>query len=497
LGETILKLKNIDKTFPGVKALDNVFLEIKKKEVHVIMGENGAGKSTLMKIIAGVYSKDKGEIIMNGNKVEPKNTKESENLGIRMIHQELNLIPDLTIAENIFIGRLPQKAAGIVDWKKLRNMTKNELEDLNLDFDPFMKVKDLSVAEKQMVEIIKAISFDAKIIIMDEPTSSITQTEVETLFRQIELLKERNVSIIYISHKIPEVKEIGDRITVLRDGKYIGTKENKNIDENEIIKMMVGRELKQYSDIEYENTIGEEVISIENVSGTDFIDDVSFSVRKGEVLGFSGLVGSGRTELMRLIFGADNKKQGKIFINNQEATIKSPQDAIKYGLGFLTEDRQKNGFIANMPIDKNITLSSMKNYTNNSIINHQKEEEDAKLLFDKLDIRAPGVNTIVDNLSGGNKQKVVFAKWICRDSDILILDEPTRGIDVGAKNEIYELINELKRNNKAIILISSEMPEILGISDRIAVMSEGKLTGILDKKSATQEKIMELATIAM
>jgi len=494
----ILEMKNITKVFPGVKALDNVNLKVKKGTVHGLMGENGAGKSTLMKVLMGIYEPEKGEVMFKGKQLKFADVNNSLEKGISMIHQELSPIPYTTIAENIFLGREPTYGFGVVNHKQLFKNTKDLFENLNIDLNPKTKMKDLSIADMQMVEIAKAISYDADLIIMDEPTSAITDKEVDHLFKMIRNLKEKDVAVIYITHKMEEVFQITDEVTVLRDGKYIGTEKSEDIDSDQLITMMVGRELGEVF-IKEESEIKEVLLSAENLSKegklreTTF-KDVSFDVKEGEILGFSGLVGSGRSEVMEALFGITNLDSGKIYIKGEEVVIDSPSDAIKNKLALLTEDRKSSGLYLPLPVDENMISASIDKFLSKNFIDNKKVKKECQELSEKLNIKTPSLAQIVDNLSGGNQQKVLIARWLLTDPDILILDEPTRGIDVGAKSEIHKLMSALAQTGKAIIMISSEMPEILGMSDRIVVMHEGKKMGELTREEATQEKIMNLAS---
>lgn len=495
--ENKLEMRNISKAFPGVQALSDVSIQVRPGEVHVLLGENGAGKSTLMKILAGVYQKDSGEILVNGRPVEITDTKAAAEQGIHMIHQELNLVPHLSVAENIFLGREPIKGwPGRIDWGKLHKDAGDVLHELNLDIGSGTIVQTLSVAQQQMVEIARALSTNAEIIIMDEPTAAITEQETSELFRQIEKLKKKGVSIIYISHRLPEVKRIGDRVTVMRDGQVVDTVDIDNLEIADMIRMMVGREITTL----FPKVVvphGDVALRVEHLSRRGVLHDISFEVRKGEVLGFAGLMGSGRTELMRAIFGADPGVTGRIFIDGKEAKIDSPVTAVRNGIAFLTEDRKNLGLLLNMPVDVNVTLATLEQFVQRGVVDHSAEESRTSQFVSDLRIKTPGVNAIVQNLSGGNQQKVILARWLCRNADIIILDEPTRGIDVGAKKEIHELINDLTQQGKAVLLVSSDLSEVLGMSDRIAVMCEGHLTGILNRAEATQERIMHLATLGM
>lgn len=493
-----LEMRHISKGFPGVQALSDVSIEVRPGEVQVLLGENGAGKSTLMKILAGVYQKDAGEVLLNGTPVEIPDTKSASQHGIHMIHQELNLVPHLSVAENIFLGREPIKGwPGRINWQALKKDAAVVLRELNLNnINPGTIVQGLSVAQRQMVEIARALSTNAEIIIMDEPTAAITEQETNELFRQIEKLKSKGVSIIYISHRLPEVKRIGDRATVMRDGRVVDTVDIATTEIDELIRMMVGREIITLFP-KVTAPRGDVALRVEHFSRHGVLHGISFAVHKGEVLGFAGLMGSGRTELMRALFGVDSGVTGRLFINGKEVVVGSPVAAVRHGMAFLTEDRKNLGLLLAMPVDVNITLATLEKFVRNGAINHAAEEEQARQFISGLSIKTPGANTIVQNLSGGNQQKVVLARWLCRDADIVILDEPTRGIDVGAKREIHEIINGLTQQGKAVLLISSDLPEVIGMSDRIAVMCEGHLTGIVDRADATQEKIMHLATLGM
>lgn len=488
----VVSMKHISKSFPGVKALSDVTLDLEKGEVMILLGENGAGKSTLMKILAGVYPKDAGELFFEGTPVSIQCTKDAEKYGIFMIYQELNLVPDLSVAENLFLGREVDHKYGFVNFKAMYKKADAILKELNLHIDSKALVRDLSVAQSQMVEISRALIANAKVIIMDEPTAAITDQETAELFKQIRRLTKEGVSILYISHRLQEVLEIGDRIYVMRDGCHIETVDAKSTTRDELIKMMVGRELGDLfpKEIQEKGDVVLEVSHMEN----QYVHDVSFSVREGEVLGFAGLMGAGRTELMRAITGADRIKSGVLYLRGKRAAIHSPMDSVKQKIAFVTEDRKKTGIIAGLPIDINITLSSLNLYSNTGFLSHKKEEEISERYIHELKIKTPDVNTDIATLSGGNQQKVILARWLAIDADVVILDEPTRGIDVGAKREIYMLINELTRMKKAVILVSSDLPEVLGMSDRCAVMAGGRITGFLDREEADQVSIMQLAT---
>lgn len=491
--QVLLKMEGIDKAFPGVQALKNAKLEVLKGEVHVLIGENGAGKSTLMKVLTGVYKKDSGNILFKGKEFNVKNPKEAAERGVSIIHQEFNLLPHLTVAQNIYIGREPKKNKFIIDEKKMIKDTENVLKSLNLSIDPNERVDNLSVAEQQMVEIAKALAFKSEVLLLDEPTSALTESEIEDLFKIIKKLKKEGVGIVYISHRMEEFKHIADRITVLRDGSYIGTRIWKDVDINEIIKMMVGRDIKdQYP--KREPNIGEVVFEAKNINRKGKLHDVSFSVKKGEILGFAGLMGAGRTEVARAIFGADPIDSGEFYLEGNKIKIKSPVDAIKNQIAYLSEDRKRDGLLLDLDVEFNTVIANIKEYSKLSIVNDKLCKKISNEKINDLKTKTPSLSQKTKFLSGGNQQKVLIGRWLCRDTKVLIFDEPTRGIDVGAKYEVYTLMKELAEKGVAIIMISSELPEILGMSDRIIVMHEGKKTGELDIKDATQEKIMSLAS---
>lgn len=497
MAETILQLKNISKSFGVVKALKNVDLELKKGEVHALVGENGAGKSTLMKILTGVYTKDSGQIIYDGKEVEFSKPKDAMDAGISIVHQELNMMSDLTIAQNIFIGRETIKHKIFIDDRDIENKTRELFKLFNIEINPNLIVGDLTVGQQQMVEIVKAISMDAKIIIFDEPTAALTENEAENLFKIIDRLKKRGVTIVYITHRMDEIFQITDRITVLRDGEYVGTVETKKTTKDELIHMMVGRVIyinpKEKSEVEDD---AEVVLEVKNMSRGRYVKNVSFKLRKGEILGISGLMGSGRTELARLIFGADKKDSGEIYVNGKKVEINSPYDAMKNSIAYLSEDRNRYGVITSLNVADNIALPSLENFTEVAgLINDKKIEDISNQYIKDLNIKTPSSKQIISNLSGGNRQKVVLAKWLARNCEILIIDEPTRGIDVGAKSEIYELMDRLTKEGKSIIMISSELPEILRMSDRVLVMCEGVKTAEIPIEEATQEKILHYATL--
>ena len=495
MGDVILTMKGIDKSFPGVHALDHVDLEIRKGEVHALMGENGAGKSTLMKVLTGIYSKDEGTITYEGKEVEFSNPREAQDAGIVIVHQELNMLGHLTVAQNIFIGREIMNGK-LIDDKKMNEEAKKLFDQLGIDIDPKETMSRLTVGKQQMCEIAKAISHDAKVIIFDEPSAALTEAEIEELFKIIRDLRDKQLGIVYISHRMDEIKVITDRVTVMRDGGYVGTLITKDCTKDDIINMMVGRVI--YEDPKTASNVPNDapvVLKVEHLNAGRMVRDVSFELHKGEILGFSGLMGAGRTETARALFGADPKESGDIYVNGQKVEIKTPQDAVKCGIGYLSEDRKRYGIVVAKTIAENSTMASLDNFMKGIFIDKKKEKQAAQEYVDALKTKTPSVDQLVVNLSGGNQQKVVIAKWLVRNCDILIFDEPTRGIDVGAKSEIYHLMNELAAQGKSIIMISSEMTEILRMSDRIVIMCEGRKTGELDIAEATQERIMHAATL--
>lgn len=494
MNEVILTMKGIDKSFPGVHALAHVDLEIKKGEVHALMGENGAGKSTLMKILTGIYKKDSGTITYEGKEVEYTSPKDAQSAGIVIVHQELNMISHLSVAQNIFIGREIKKGI-FIDDAQMNTEASKLFKQLNIDIDPKEKMSKLTVGKQQMCEIAKAISHDAKIIVFDEPTAALTKTEIEELFKIIRDLRKKQLGIVYISHRMDEINVITDRVSVMRDGTYIGTLVTADSTKDDIINMMVGRII--YEEPKTESAVKKDapvVLKVEHLNAGKMVRDVSFTLQKGEILGFSGLMGAGRTETARVLFGADKKDSGNIYINGEKIEINSPVDAVEHGIGYLSEDRKRFGIVTEKTVAENSTMVSLDKYMSGIFINKKKENEAAEKYVKQLKTKTPGVDQLVVNLSGGNQQKVVIAKWLIRDCDILIFDEPTRGIDVGAKSEIYHLMSTLAAEGKSIIMISSEMSEILRMSDRIIVMCEGRKTGEIEIEDATQEKIMHLAT---
>lgn len=494
MGDLILSMKGITKSFSGVAALKNAALDLKAGEVVALMGENGAGKSTLMKILTGIYSKDSGEIKYMGQEVCYKGPAESEEAGISIVHQELNMMNDLTVAQNLFIGR--EEMNGIfIDDKKMNEKAKELFKVLKIDINPAEKIGNLTVGKQQMVEIAKAISSKAKVIIFDEPTAALTDSEIEELFKVIRDLRKQGTGMVYISHRMDEINVISDRVIVMRDGEYVGTLITKECSKDDIIKLMVGRTIlgdpKTASNVPKDAPV---VLKCESLNRGKAVKNVSFELRKGEILGFSGLMGAGRTEVARLIFGADKKDSGKIFINGKEVTINTPEDAVTHGIGYLSEDRKRYGLIVEKSIEENTVIASLKDFTKGMFIDRAKSKEVSNRYVESLKTKTPSVSQLVKKLSGGNQQKVVIAKWLVRNSDILIFDEPTRGIDVGAKSEIYALMESLAKEGKSIIMISSELPEVLRMSDRIIVMCEGRITGTLDIAEANQEVIMKSAT---
>ena len=491
----ILEMKGIVKSFGPVKALKGVDFDLRAGEVHALMGENGAGKSTLMKVLTGIHDANEGTIHYNGKQVAYSTPKEAMEDGIVIVHQELNMMNHLTVAQNIFIGREEFRHNLLIDDGASIKKAKKLFDLLKLDINPTEKVGNLTVGKQQMVEIAKALSMDAKVIVFDEPTAALTESEINELFVIIDDLRAKGVGIIYISHRMDEIARITDRVTVMRDGEYVGTVNTKETTKDEIIAMMVGRTI--YEDPKAASAVADDapvVLEVKNLNAGSSVKDVSFQLRKGEILGFSGLMGAGRTEVARLLFGADKKESGTIFVNGKEVTINSPQDAIREGIGYLSEDRKRFGCIVDMTIADNTVMTNLDKYIKGGLINDGEIVKVSDEFVKQLRTKTPSSKQLVRNLSGGNQQKVVIAKWLEQNSDILIFDEPTRGIDVGAKSEIYTLMNALVAQGKSIIMISSELTEILRMSDRIVVMCEGRKTGELDISQATQERILALAT---
>ncbi len=497
MSEALVLMEGIEKRFPGVHALNQARLELRPGEVHALVGENGAGKSTLMKILGGIYHKDDGHIYLEGQEVEIQNPRMAQDLGISIIHQELNLMPHLTVAQNIFMGREPRKKIHfVVDDKTMNQQARGLFKLLSLELDPTTRVSNLTVAKQQMVEIAKALSYNARILIMDEPTAALTDAEIEDLFTIIRQLRGQGVGIIYISHRLEELKAIADRVTVMRDGKTIETLPIADASRDKVISLMVGRVIYESAPEIPENPSGEVVLEVRNLNRGRALRDVSFQLRKGEILGFAGLMGAGRTEAARVIFGADPLDSGEIYVNGKLVQIKSPQDAVRQSIGYLSEDRKRYGLVLGMDVKENVAMASMKKFLRWGFwMNFKKAAAKAQEMVSALSIKTPSLEQKVKFLSGGNQQKVIIGKWLTADTSILIFDEPTRGIDVGAKSEIYKLLNELTRQGKSIIMISSELPEILRMSHRVVVMCEGRVTGTLTADEIDQESIMQLATM--
>lgn len=487
-----MRVSGINKSFPGVKALDNVNFAVRKGTVHALCGENGAGKSTLMKIINGIYKADSGQIFLDEKPVTIKDPIQARDYGIAMIAQELNYVPEMSIEENLFLGRLPVTKFGNVDWKRVRRETIEFLRQENLPYKPDQKLKTLTVSDIQMLEIIKAISNNAQIVIMDEPTSAITNREVEVLFGKIAELKKKGVSIIYISHKMEEVFRIADDITVLRDGKTVETHPASEIDLDKVIALMVGRKMDNVYPKE-EVEIGEPILEIEGLGSKGVFKDINFKANKGEIVGFAGLMGAGRTETMRAIFGLDPYDEGKIIVHGKEVTIKKVSDSIAQKVVMLSEDRRRYGIIPIRSVMENASISSLDKIIYGGRWHPKVEKELVGKYFEKMHVKTPSLETAIQGLSGGNQQKVLLAKWMLRDPDVLILDEPTRGIDVGAKFEIYRLMTDLVKEGKTVIMVSSELPELIGMCDRIYIMNKGRITGCLNKDEFSQETIMRYA----
>jgi ABC-type sugar transport system ATPase subunit len=492
----LLTMKDIHKRFPGVYALKGVDFELKAGEIHGLLGENGAGKSTLIKVLGGIYSIDKGEIFIEGKKVNIQSVKDAQENGISIIHQELVLVPDMTVAENIFLGREPVRRKRFVDKEKMEYDAQKLLDSFGTGIKSNMKIRDLTIANQQIVEIVKSISFNSKILVMDEPTSSLSEKEVARLFETIKLLKEKGVGIIYISHRMSEFNELSDRVTVLRDGEYIGTRVTKETDTKELINMMVGRELKSYYTRTYNKT-DETLMEVKNLCRDDILNNISFHVKKGEILGFSGLVGAGRSEVMRCIFGIDPISSGEIWMDGEKVDIKNPNDAMEHGIVLVPENRKQEALFLDQSVKYNITIKVLDEFIKGISVDVYKENAIASKYVEEISIKTPGLDQQVNNLSGGNQQKVVISRWLATKPKLLILDEPTRGVDVGAKAEIYAIMNTLVAQGVSILMISSELPEIINMSDRVVVMSNGHITGCLERNDLTQEKIMYLATKEM
>lgn len=499
MAEYRLEMRGVSKSFPGVKALDKVNLKVRPGTVHALMGENGAGKSTLMKCLFGIYHMDEGEVFVDGEKVNIQNPDEALHKGLAMVHQELQPVPERTIAENMYLGRFPVKSFGpikVIDHKTMNEEAKKWLENVKMPFDPRKKLGHLSISQMQSIEIAKAVSQEAKLIILDEPTSSLTDNEVEALFRIVRDLRDRGVSFVFISHKMAELRQISDDITIMRDGCYVGTWEMKNISDDEIVKQMVGRELTNiYPPLD--NNPGDVLLEVNNFTSIHdgSFKNCSFKLRKGEILGFGGLVGAQRTELMEAIFGIRHITSGEVKLNGKTLDIKRPQDAINNGIGMITEDRRGSGILGCLSIADNVSIASLNQYLEAGIkLNKKKIEELVQDNVSKLSIKTPSSKTLIQSLSGGNQQKVIISRWLANNPDVLIMDEPTRGIDVGAKYEIYQIMIDLAKQGKGIIMISSEMPELLGVSNRVMVMCNGKITGEVSGNEMTQENVMHYAT---
>lgn len=490
--DAILKLENVGKVFPGVIALDGINLQLLRGETHIILGENGAGKSTLIKLLAGIYQPDAGEIVLNGQPYRPKTPHDAQVQGIRIVHQELNLLPHLSIAENLMLERLPRRY-GIVDRASLNRRAAELLDEVGLGLDPRTLISELGVAQMQLVEIAKALGYDSKLLVLDEPTATLTPPEIERLFAIIGRLKAKGVTIIYISHRLHEVFEIGERVTVLRNGRLVETRALEGLSVPHLVRMMIGRDIADEYSFDATIVPGSVALEVENVTRAIQTTAVSFSVCEGEILGVAGLVGSGRTEIMRAIFGADPKGGGEIRLYGTPVNIRDPKDAVRNGLGFLTEDRKGQGLMLDMPVDINATITDLKKISHVGLLDKGKEKKSVTELVERLRIKTASIGTAVRNLSGGNQQKVVLAKWLFRGSSTLILDEPTRGVDVGARREIYQLLWMLAANRKAIIMVSSDLTELIGMCHRIIVFSNGKLVGELPRSQFDQERILSLA----
>ena len=496
MNEVILQMKDIEKRFSGVHALKSVQLELRAGEVLALMGENGAGKSTLMKVLCGIHQRDGGEILLFGKPVRFNNIAESQKAGISIIHQELNMMNHLTVAQNIFIGREAMRGGFYINDKKMEDDARALFDRIGVNIDPTVKLGTLTVGKQQMVEIAKAVSHDSKLLILDEPTAALTQLEVEELFSIMNDLRAKGIGMIYISHRMDEINRISDRVTVMRDGEYVGTVNTKETTKDEIVKMMVGRVI--YGDKKEKNMVpgdAETVLEVRNLCSGNTIKNVSFKLKRGEILGFSGLMGAGRTEVARAIYGADKFDSGEIYVNGKKVDIRTPHEAVKHGICYLSEDRKQYGLLLIKSVAENTALSSIDKYTKFGWINDRKIREDAEVVNKALRTKTPSMDQLLKNLSGGNQQKVIIARWLMKNSDIFIFDEPTRGIDVGAKSEMYELMEKLVKGGKSVIMISSELAEIQRLSDRVIVMCEGRKTAELDIQDAEQEVIMKYATM--
>ena len=496
MADILVSMEGIEKSFPGVHALNQCRFQLHAGEVHALLGENGAGKSTMMKVLAGIYAPDAGRILYKGKEVTIAGPRAAQALGISMIHQELNLMPHLTVAQNVFIGREPRRGTRFwLDEGALNAQTEQLFQSMHLNLDPRTKVADLTVAKQQMVEIAKALSYHSEVLIMDEPTAALTETEIDELFRMINQLRARGVGIVYISHRLEEIKRICNRITIMRDGHYINTVDAQDVSIDQIISMMVGRTIYESAPEVPDTPNPATVLAVKGLNRAGVLKDINFTLKKGEILGFAGLMGAGRTEVARAIFGADRIDTGEIYVQGRRAQIKTPRDAVRYGIGYLSEDRKRYGLALGMDVESNVVLAAFKKFLGRlGWVNRGKTRRTAQQYVETLAIKTPTIQQRVRNLSGGNQQKVVIGKWLTADTDILIFDEPTRGIDVGAKSEIYKLLNDLAHQGKSIIMISSELPEVLRMSHRIIVMCEGRITGELNAAEATQEGIMKYAT---
>lgn len=491
--QTILEMKNIKKSFSGVYALENINFDLRRGEVHALLGGNGAGKSTLIKVLGGVYKPDAGEILINGKRTEIGSVAEARRLGIGIIHQEIVLVPHLTVAENIFLGREPANKIGFRDVRAIFRRAQQMVDQIGVDIDVRRRVEELTIAQQQLVEIVKEVSFEARILVMDEPTSSLEENEVRLLFQIIRRLKSQAVSIIYISHKMDEILEISDRVTVIRDGYYVGTRDTVETNADELVKLMVGRSFSSLftrSDV----PIGDEVIRVEGLTRKGVFSDITFSVHKGEVLGFTGLVGAGRSEIMRALFGVDRCDKGQVYLYGKQVHFTSASQAIAHGIAMVPEDRKKQGLVLSGTVGFNITLAALRHLAGRLFVRNSQYGSLVEDYIGKLNIKASSSQQIISNLSGGNQQKTVIAKWLSTEPGLLILDEPTRGIDVGAKQEIYMLIDRLSRQGMAIIMISSELPEIMNMCDNVCVVREGRIVARLEKAELSQENIMAHAT---
>ena len=495
MNEVILQMKDIEKRFAGVHALKGVQFELRAGEVHALMGENGAGKSTLIKVLCGIHKRDGGEIVYFGEPVHFNGIADSQKVGISVIHQELNMMNHLTVAQNIFIGREPRKGPFIDDAKMVED-AKALFQKIGVKIDPTVQLGSLTVGKQQMVEIVKAVSHDCKLLVLDEPTAALTQPEVEELFKIMNDLKAKGIGMIYISHRMDEITRISDRVTVMRDGEYVDTVDTASVTKDDIVKMMVGRviygEQKAASEVAPDAPV---VLEVKNLNAGKEVKNVDFNLRKGEILGFAGLMGAGRTEVARALYGADPRQTGEIYINGELVNIKTPEQAVKHGICYLSEDRKRYGLMLDKSVTENTTIASVDTFIHSGLISDNEMKISSAEYNEKLRTKTPSMEQLLKNLSGGNQQKVIIARWLMKNCDIFIFDEPTRGIDVGAKSEIYNLMDDLAKQGKSIIMISSELAEVLRMSDRILVMCEGRKTGELDIAEATQENIMKLATM--